>query len=155
IIYMRELLATTVAEDPGISSFLSCWLYEEFSHSRTLTKLLDTQGVRIEPQRFVEIRRRNSGDRVAQTFARIASRLSKHFPAIHMTWGAINELTAVFAYQSLMERASHPMVTKVLSQIVKDERRHFSFYFNQARIRLQHRAAQILTTIALRYFWNP
>jgi hypothetical protein len=43
----------------------------------------------------------------------------------------------------------------VLGNIVKDERRHFSFYFNQARIRLRSRAAQILTSLAVRHFWSP
>jgi hypothetical protein len=155
IIYMRELLSTSVAEDPAITAFLSCWLYEEFSHSRTIAKLLETQGVRIDPQHFVELRRRTPGDRLAQQCARIASILSRHFPAVHMTWGAINELTAVYGYQSLMDRAQHPMVSTVLARIVKDERRHFSFYFNQARIRLQPRAARALTTFALRAFYTP
>ena len=155
IIYMRELLSTSVAEDPSITAFLSCWLYEEFSHSRTLAKLLETQGVQIDNQHFVELRRRTPGDRMAQQCARIASMLSRHFPAVHMTWGAINELTAVYAYQSLMDRAQHPLVSTVLARIVKDERRHFSFYFNQARLRLKPRAARALTTFALRAFFTP
>jgi hypothetical protein len=33
VIYMRELLSTSVAEDPSITAFLSCWVYEEFFHS--------------------------------------------------------------------------------------------------------------------------
>ncbi len=155
IVDMRQLLATTIADDPGISAFLSCWLYEEFSHSRTLTKLLETQGVRVDDSHTIELRRRTSGDLLALKSARVVSRWTNHFPAVHMAWGAINELTAVFAYQSLMERASHPMVTRVLSQIVKDERRHFSFYFNQARIRLQARAGRFWANLALRTFWEP
>lgn len=155
IINMRELLSTSVAEDPSITAFLSCWLYEEFSHSRTIAKLLETQGMRIDNQHFVELRRRTPGDRLAQQCARLASLLTGHFPAIHMTWGAINELTAVYAYQSLMDRAQHPMVSTVLARIIKDERRHFSFYFNQARIRLQARAARALTSFALRAFFTP
>ena len=155
IIYLRELLSTTIAEDPSITAFLSCWNYEEFCHSRTLIKLLETQGVRIDNRHFSALRRRSPGDRLAQQIARIASMLTGHFPAIHMTWGAINELTAVYSYQALSRRAQHPLVTTVLAQIIKDERRHFSFYFNQARIRLQPRAARVLTSFALRRFWKP
>jgi hypothetical protein len=155
IIYMRELLSTSVVEEPAITAFLSCWLYEEFCHSRTLAKLLETQGVRVDDRHFTELRLRRAGDYIAQFCATIGSRLTRHFPALHMTWGAINELTAVIAYQAMVDRARHPMVTTVLSRIVKDERRHFSFYYNQARIRLEPRAARRLTTFALRMFWAP
>lgn len=34
IIYLRELLSTAVVEDVTITSFLSCWVYEEFFHSQ-------------------------------------------------------------------------------------------------------------------------
>jgi hypothetical protein len=155
IIDLRDLLSTSVAEDPTITSFLSFWVYEEFSHSRTLARLLETQGARIDDRHFTAIRRRKPGDHLAQKIARIASLVTRHIPAIHMTWGAINELTAIFAYESLVERARHPMLTKVVSRIVKDERRHFSFYYNQARIRLQPRAARRLTSFALKRFWRP
>jgi hypothetical protein len=43
----------------------------------------------------------------------------------------------------------------VLSRIIKDERRHFSFYFNQARLRLRPRAARLLTSLVVRNFWTP
>lgn len=86
----------------------------------------------------------------------MASRMTRHFPAIHMTWGAINELTTLTGYQALIDHARHPLVTSVLSQIIKDERRHFSFYYNQARIRLAAApAARVLTRFALRRFWSP
>jgi hypothetical protein len=155
IVNMRELLSTTIAEDPSIAAFLACWLYEEWSHSRTLGKLLETQGVRIDGRHFTELSRQTPGDYVAQKCARLAALLTNHFPAIHMTWGAINELTGILAYEALIDRAQHPMVTTVLSRIIKDERRHFAFYYNQARIRLKPRAAQILTSVALRAFWSP
>jgi hypothetical protein len=112
--------------------------------------------VQVEDRHFAEIRGRKPAHHFAKKIAAlIASRLTEHFPAIHMTWGAITELTAVHAYQRLIERAQHPLVTIVLSRIVKDERRHFSFYFNQARMRLRPQAARTLTSFALRKFWRP
>ncbi|HUA36715.1 MAG TPA: hypothetical protein VMA09_24130 [Candidatus Binataceae bacterium] len=155
IVYMREMLSTQVIEDPAITAFLSCWGYEEFFHSRTIAKLLESQGASIDEQRFVELRQRRAADHLEQKVARIVSRLTRHFPAIHMTWGAINELSTLTGYQALADRARHPLLTTVLSRIIKDERRHFSFYFNQARIRLKDRAAQLLTSFAVRRFWSP
>ena len=127
IVNMRELLSTTIAEDPSIAAFLACWLYEEWSHSRTLGKLLELQGVRIDASHFTGLSRQTPGDYIAQKCARLAALFTDHFPAIHMTWGAINELTGILAYEALIDRAQHPMVTTVLSRIIKDERRHFAF----------------------------
>lgn len=155
IIYMRELLSTAVAEDPAITAFLSCWASEEFFHARTLKRLLESQGATIHDSRFAELRRRRPADFFAQRIARTLSRLTRHFPAIHMTWGAINELSTLTGYRALADRARHPLVTTVLARIVKDERRHFAFYFNQARTLLRPRAAQMLTAAALRRFWTP
>jgi hypothetical protein len=155
IIYLREMLSTPVALDPSITAFLSCWGYEEFFHSRMIAKLLASQGLTIDDERFAALRRRQPADYLQQKIARLASPLMRHFPAIHMTWGAINELSTLTGYQALVDRANHPLVTTALSRIIKDERRHFSFYFNQARIRLRERAARALTSFALRMFWSP
>jgi rubrerythrin len=155
IVYLRELLSTPVVEDASITAFLACWAYEEFFHSMTLKRLLESQGVSIDDQRFAELRRRKPADVLQQRLGAVASRMTRHFPAIHMTWGAINELSTLTGYHALIDRANHPLVTTVLSRIIKDERRHFSFYFNQARARLQSRAAQRLTSFAVGRFWRP
>jgi hypothetical protein len=85
----------------------------------------------------------------------LLSRLTRHFPAVHMTWGAINELSTLTGYRALAARANHPLLSRILARIVKDERRHFSFYFNQARCRLRFPVARILTATAVRHFWAP
>jgi hypothetical protein len=155
VIYMKELLSTSVAEDPSITAFLSCWVYEEFFHSQVLKRFLESQGVAIEDARFTELRKRKASRSIAEQFARIASHLTRHFPAVHMAWGAINELSTLVGYHALIERTRHPMLTNVLSRIIKDERRHFSFYFNQARRMLQEPAARRLTSFLVRHFWTP
>jgi hypothetical protein len=40
-------------------------------------------------------------------------------------------------------------------RLAKDERRHFSFYYNKARFELQARNAQRLTNFVVRHFWLP
>ena len=42
IIYMQELLSTSVVEVVTITSFLSCWVYEEFFHSQVLKRFLQS-----------------------------------------------------------------------------------------------------------------
>ncbi len=47
------------------------------------------------------------------------------------------------------------MLADLLRRLAKDERRHFSFYYNMAREHLMPRAAQRLTTGVIKYFWMP
>src|SRR5262249_42700039 len=154
-IYLGELLSTAVVEDTAVTSFLSCWVYEEFFHSQVLKRLLISQGVAVDERRFQALRRRKPGDYRVEKLGRALSRITRHFPAVHMSGGAINELSTLIGYQALAARAGHPLLRTVLARIAKDERRHFSFYFNQARRRLRYRAARILTAAIVRYCWAP
>ena len=58
------------------------------------------------------------------------------FVALHMTWGAANELSTLTSYHRLIAKTEHPELVNLLNAIIKDERRHFAFYRTQARLRL-------------------
>lgn len=162
IVYLRELLSTRIIREAGVTAFLSCWAYEEFFHSLLLRRFLATQGVEIDDHRFADLRRRRSlADQIIVPVARLVSLMTRHFPAVHMTWGAINEFSTLTGYQAVI-RQTDPgaerepaLLTTILDRIIKDERRHFAFYFNQARMRLRPTAAQRLTSFLLRRFWTP
>ena len=102
-----------------------------------LERLLEVHGVTVDGERFARLRRRKAGDDVRMRIARLLARITRHFSAVHMTWGAINESRTLTGYQALIARSGNPLVTTVLARIIKDERRHYSFYFNQARERLE------------------
>jgi hypothetical protein len=165
IVYLRDLLSTRVVRDNQVTAFLSCWAYEEFFHSMLLRRFLATQGVAIEDQRFADLRSRTSlADRVIRPTIALLSRITRHFPAVHMTFGAINEVSTLTGYQALIARtdssrdrsdSKRPLLTTILERIIKDERRHYAFYFNQARRRLRAPAAQRLTAFLVRHFWTP
>src|SRR5262249_31075575 len=78
------------------------------------------------------------------------------------TWGAINEFSTLTGYQAVIRRTDPgaagrepSLLTTILDRIIKDEHRHFAFYFNQARARLRPVAAQRLTSFLLPRFWTP
>jgi hypothetical protein len=155
IVYLREFLSTAVIQDPAITAFLTCWNYEEFFHSQVLRQFLLSQDVSVDDERFAALRRQSATNRVARVGSRLLSRMTRHFPAVQMTWGAINEMVGIESYRALGVRTQHPLLRTILAQIIKDERRHFSFYFNQAKARLRPRAAQALTTTIIRCLWRP
>jgi rubrerythrin len=172
VIYMRDLLATRAASDPYITAFLSCWVYEELWHGEAFSDFLRAYGIEepIEPRlpdgssplptRPNRLRRLRTDVGVGNGFAilpsMLGSALTRNFIAIHMTWGAINELTTLTGYYQLMRRSSHPILHGMLQRVIQDERRHFAFYRAQAKARMQaSRAAGRMVRRALQAFWTP
>jgi hypothetical protein len=96
------------------------------------------------------------GNGLAIVPSMVGSALTRSFIAVHMTWGAINELTTLTGYYQLMRRSSHPVLHQMLRRIIQDERRHFAFYRAQAKARMSGRpAAGRIVRRALKSFWTP
>src|SRR5947199_4218331 len=47
VIYLRDLLATRAANDPHITAFLSCWVYEELWHGEAFSDFLRAYGIEV------------------------------------------------------------------------------------------------------------
>ena len=154
IIYTRALLATRAIDDPDVSTFLACWLYEETFHGLALARFLDAAGHPVGER----ARPRGSESFPRWLEARLTALLSRAWPdfcAVHMTWGAINELTTLTAYRRLMAVAGHPVLTSLLERIALDESRHFFFYYRQAERRLGRRAVARVARLIIDRFWAP
>jgi hypothetical protein len=154
IIYLRSLLATRAIDDPEVSTFLACWLYEETFHGIALARFLEAAGHPVGP------RERPRGQepwskRLEASATAVLSRAWPDFCAVHMTWGAINELTTLTGYRRLATVAGHPILTELLERIILDESRHFYFYYRQADIRLRRRGAARVARLLVDRFWAP
>ncbi len=152
IVYLRNLLTTRAIDDPEVATFLACWLYEETFHGRALARFLEAAGADV-----VERRRSHAplAARVEALFTAVLARAWPDFCAVHMTWGAINELTTLTGYNRLAAIARHPVLTDLLGRIVRDESRHFFFYYRQAALRLRNRRAARIARILVDRFWAP
>jgi len=157
VIYLRDLLTTQAAYDPDVTAFLSLWVYEEFWHGEALGRFLQAAGERFSPDRPGDIRRSAGAGDFAGTLGKmIAARALPDFVAVHMTWGAMNELSTLHGYHRTIAKTRHPILVELLNRIIKDERRHYAFYYNQARMRLEGNAkAQKLVRWALGRLWEP
>jgi rubrerythrin len=173
VIYLRDLLATRAANDPHITAFLSCWVYEELWHGEAFSEFLRRYGIEVpaeprrpdgsapmptRPNRVKQIREKlGVGHQLHLLPTMIGSMATRHFIGLHMTWGAINELTTLTGYYQLIRRSSHPVLHAMLRRIIQDERRHFAFYRAQARARLEVapvRARRLVRWI-FTSFWTP
>jgi len=156
MMYLRALLRTCAVRDPEVMSFLHCWVYEEFFHGRAIRQFLEATGFRVDAFRADRVQRTRTWREWTEEWgsAMLCSVL-KDFAAVYFTWGAIQELTTLEAYQILARRTQNPILRELLPRLAKDERRHFSFYFNKARPLLKSTTAQRLTAWALQRFWTP
>ena len=156
IVYLRSILSTCAIEDPETTAFLSCWGYEEFFHGRALRQFLTTCGVAFSGNRLAEVQKATSfKEWLKDMGASLVCQMSRHFHAAYLTYGAISELSTLEGYHVLASRTANPILGELLRRLAKDERRHFSFYYNKAAEQLKARNAQRLTGWVIRNFWLP
>jgi hypothetical protein len=152
VVFPRTIFSTRAVNDEILGLFLTCWLYEESFHGRALARFLAAAGHDVPPRPKGHI---TPADRVEARIVRVLSAVWRDFPALHMAWGALHELTTLTAYRRLSALANHPILTELLSRIIRDEARHFSFYYWQAKKRLQRPIVVRLTRFLLAQGWAP
>jgi hypothetical protein len=156
IVYLRDLLRTDAALEPEMTGFLAAWNYEEYFHGRAIGRLLAACGVVPQPTAAVRALARFREKLEALGGAVLSRLFGPQFPALYMTWGAVNELTTLRGYERIAATTRNPVLRELCLRIAKQERRHFAFYFNGARERLAgSRLARWLTRTVLRHFWSP
>jgi rubrerythrin len=157
VCYLRDVLVTRSHRDPGVTAFLTAWNYEEHFHGEALARVLQIHDEPAGRHRVAGVRRERAGRDSARPLAfQLASGVLPDITAIHMTWGAINELTTQAGYARLAAKAGHPTLTEMLKRIMRQEGRHTDMYVAEARRRLAGRRwVQRTTRFALDRFWNP
>jgi hypothetical protein len=155
--YLRDLLATRAHRDPQVTAFLACWCYEEHWHGEAIAEVLRAHDEPAGRDRLAVTRRRMPRrDALKPVAFTLASALTPHIVAVHMTWGAVNEWTTQAGYGRLAAKARHPVLSELLRRIMRQEGRHIDFYALGARQRLATSAtARRLTRFALRRYWAP
>jgi len=152
IIYLRTILSTRAVDDPEVATFLACWFYEETFHGRALARFLEAAGEQV----VARPRSRMTLPQWAEARATaLVARAWGDFVGVHMTWGAINELTTLIGYQRLAAVAGHPVLSELVARIVRDESRHFSFYYHQAARWLARPGAARVARFLVDHFWAP
>src|SRR5207237_3851892 len=134
-LYLSHLLVTRACMDPILTAFLACWNYEELWHGENLGKLLNLYGIHFDTQDRIANVRANLGfqNSISILTTMAGSWLSKDFSAVYLSIGAINELSTLTGYAALIRKSKHPVLADLLTRIIKDERRHFAFYYNSAK----------------------
>jgi rubrerythrin len=156
--YLRTLLKMKIAFQPAISAFLTTWSYEEFFHGHALARLMGECGHPLEDNRVERVGGKARFNEILEaTFGPVLSRLfSSQFPAVYMSFGAIQEMTTLRGYERLGQSTANPVLKTLCDRIAKQERRHFAWYYNHARQYLAgSRFTQFLARKILEFNWVP
>jgi hypothetical protein len=109
VCYLRDLLLTPAHQDPEITSFLSCWVFEEMWHGEAIGQVLEAHGEEAgRPGSPPCASATGAGGHHHLSTIGSAAFAGRAFIALHMTWGAINEWTTQAGYGRLSERAGPP-----------------------------------------------
>ena len=156
--YHEELKGTPTGKDAVISKFMERWGVEEITHGELINQFLNEYGIETPSNWKDNISRDVSG--VYNFYTRILTALTncvgKSFTATHMSYGAINELCAAQGYRRLIEIADHPVLTQILTGIIREESVHTQFYYSVARLELKKsHYAQNIARFIVKNFWRP
>jgi rubrerythrin len=160
VYYFLEVAKLEVVRDPELLTFLTMWNYEEYFHSHAITRLMQECGVPIEnaTERSTKVR---AGARFKAKFedflqTMIAKTMPKRFVALWMFWGALQECLTMQAYEEIIRTTENPVLAEMFRRIAKQERRHFAYYFGQARDRLvDNKKAQRFCRFIAQKFYAP
>ena len=156
--FLRDLLVTPSHRGEDAGGFMTLWNREEFWHGEALSKVLERHGIIVDYDE-IKAKREKLGwmGALGPLKQSVLSNLAgTDFVAVHMVWGAANELSAVAAYRRLSALTDHPALSPLLRRIAQQETRHVAFYTTQARERLlASEAAQKLVRMIMAKVWKP
>ena len=156
--FLRDLLVTRSREKEDAAGFMTMWNREEFWHGEALSAVLKEHGIIVDYDELkakrIKLGWQDALGPLKQSA--LSNLVGKNFVAVHMAWGAANELSAVAAYRRLAEMTQHPALSPLLKRIGQQETRHVAFYTTQARKIMEDSAsAQKLVRLALGKGWRP
>lgn len=144
-----------ISRDPIIRRFLHIWLEQEMVHAEMLARLLERRGTPVEA---LHRRRRHRRGATRGKYLNVLARrlIGADFFAVHMTWGAVNELTTLRFYGVIRARTENQLLQQILRDVMAQEAVHYSFYRNVAIGRLvDNPRGQRIVRWTLEHLWSP
>src|SRR5688500_9920289 len=156
--YHRELQRTPTGKDPYIARFMERWGVEEVIHGEVLNRVLNEAGVETSDKWQREVHQGVSNFYNFNTYilTSLTNLLGRKFTATHMSFGAIHEMSTAQAYRRMDELAGHPVLSRILNGIMREESFHTHFYWSVAKLELgESPAAQSIARFVINTFYRP
>lgn len=156
--YHRELQRTPTGRDPVISKFMERWGVEEVTHGQIIDRFLNEAGYETPKDWQAQTHKNVPTSYHANTYllTSLTNLLGSQFTATHMAFGAIHEMSTGQAYRKMKELANHPVLSKILDGIIKEEAAHTHFYRSVAVLELKKsKMAQKIARKVVDTFYVP
>ena len=157
-VYYDELRRTPTGKDPIIRKFMERWSAEEQTHGELINRFLNEAGIETDPRWQKQIINSVSTSYTVTNYliTTLTNLIGKRFTATHMAFGAIHEMSTTQGYRRLSELADHPVLSKILTGIIREESTHTTFYRSVARIELEKsEISRKLSRFIVKKFWTP
>ncbi len=157
-VYYDELRRTPTGKDPIIRKFMERWSAEEQTHGELINRFLNEAGIETDPKWQKQVINSVSTSYTVTNYliTTLTNLIGKRFTATHMAFGAIHEMSTTQGYRRLSELAEHPVLSKILTGIIREESTHTTFYRSVARIELQKsEISQKLSRFIIKHFYVP
>ena len=157
-IYYEELRRTPTGKDPIIRRFMERWSVEEQTHGELINRFLNEAGIPTEEKWQKKVIGSVSTSYTVTNYliTTLASLIGKRFTATHMSFGAIHEMSTTQGYRRLSELADHPVLTQILTGIIREESAHTTFYRSVARLELEKsEISRQLSRFIIKHFYVP
>lgn len=157
-VYYKELLRTPTGKDPIISKFMERWNVEEVTHGELINRFLNEAGIATDEKWQTQVKKQVSRFYTINSYVltTLTNLVGKQFTATHMTFGAIHEMSTGQGYRRLIKMADHPVLTEILTGIMREESAHTRFYANIAQLELKKSPfAQKIARFVVNKFWSP
>lgn len=144
-----------ISRDPTVRRFLRIWLEQEVMHADLLARVLERCGSSVQPvHRERKHRWGAARGKLLNQVARLG--IGDDFFAVHMSWGAINELTTLRFYSVMRANTDSALLRTLLRDVMAQEALHYSFYRNVAIRRLtDNPRGQRIVRWVLEHLWSP
>lgn len=157
-VYFEELRGTPTFRERRVRAFMEHWREEEAQHGILLNRFLEEAGIPSEAEWANKLHRQIPRRyRIENSIYGALTRLAgKSFSAVHLLWGAINEMSTLQGYRRLSQVAGHPLLSQLLKGIMQEEAVHIYFYFNMGNFLLESSAlSKRLARWVIDRFWKP
>ncbi len=157
-VYYDELRRTPTGKDPIIRKFMERWSAEEQTHGELINRFLNEAGIETDPKWQKQVIGSVSTSYTVTNYliTTLTNLIGKRFTATHMAFGAIHEMSTTQGYRRLSELADHPILSKILTGIIREESAHTTFYRSVARIELEKsEISRKLSRFIVKHFWTP
>src|SRR5699024_6394720 len=156
--FLRDLLVTPSHREEDAGGFMTMWNREEFWHGEALAAVLAKHGIIVD---YDELKAKRvklgwAGALGPLKQSVMSNLVGSDFVAVHMVWGAGDDVSAGARYRGLGGMTDQPPPSPRLQRIAEQGTLHVASYTSEGRQRLQAaEGGERIVRLSRSRVWKP